>query len=175
MKSILPSVKRKEAACPLQSRSVDPAGILHIDCCACSQLPDVGSPGCVRCIADALAQLGGADRIQLRTGKDTEISGPAAEILCELAAVNRVSLSATDDRRCASCARSPQRVMAAAWADFPEPSFAAARNGLYTAPEDGPGCAACLQRTHSALTMAERNMDRVRQKAAAMAAAKGGV
>jgi hypothetical protein len=156
------------------TRELDSTGILRIDCHGCAQLPDVGSPMCVRCIVNAVAELGGADRIQLRTGKDTEISGVAAELLCDLASVNRVSLDGNGDRRCAICSRAPQRVMAAAWTDFPDPSFAAAREGLYTAPGDGLGCAACLQRTHSALVMAERNMDRVKKKAAELAVNRGG-
>ena len=158
---------------PPVKAELDPSGILMIHCRECTAYPDAGSPACVRCITSSMSRVGTADRVQLKAGKDTEISGPAAEILCDMASLSRVMLPASAGPRCASCARSPEKVMSSAWSDFPEPSFKAAADRLYTEPGDGPGCANCLQRTHSALMIAEANMERVRRKASRIAAAKG--
>lgn len=155
--------------------TMDRSGNLVVNCRGCDQLPDAGSPVCIRCITAAISNVGTSDKIQLRAGKDMEISGRAAEILCDLAQLRRTSPPADGTRRCGTCMRSPSRVMGDAWADFPEPSFAAACDRLYGLAGDGPECASCLQRTHSALRMAEDSMGRVRDKAAKIASGKGAI
>ena len=152
---------------------MDRSGNLVVSCRGCDQFPDAGSPTCIRCITSAISTEGVSDRIQLKAGKDTDISGQAAEVLCDLAQLRRATLPTNGTRRCSACMRSPVRVMGDAWADFPDPSFAAACDRLYSLAGDGPECAACLQRTHSALRMAEDNMERVREKAARIASGKG--
>ncbi|MEE3400928.1 MAG: hypothetical protein VZQ28_03080 [Methanomethylophilus sp.] len=148
--------------------SYDPCGILRVHCRGCDQVPDAGSPACIRCITAAISSEGAAERIWLEGGKDTEIHGPAAEILCDLAQIRTV-LRPSDGRRCSSCGRSPERVIGDAWADFPDPSFASACDRLYSLRDDSPECTACLQRTRAALMMADDGMARVREKAARIA------
>ncbi|MGI6009265.1 MAG: hypothetical protein ACOX8X_03970 [Methanomethylophilus sp.] len=150
----------------------DPCGILKIRCRGCDQFPDAGSPACVRCIASAISSEGAAERIWLEGGKDTEIHGPAAEILCNLAQLKMVNVPNGGGKRCASCPRSPARIIGDAWADFPDPSFASACDRLYSASDDGPECATCLQRTRSALLMADGSMRKVKAKAARLASGR---
>ena len=130
--------------------SYDPCGILRVHCRGCDQVPDAGSPACIRCITAAISSEG------------------AAEILCDLAQIRTV-LRPSDGRRCSSCGRSPERVIGDAWADFPDPSFASACDRLYSLRDDSPECTACLQRTRAALMMADDGMARVREKAARIA------
>lgn len=149
------------------------SGILTVNCRGCGQFPDVGSPVCIRCMTAFISKNGTADRIQLKAGKDTEVSGPAAEILCDLAMLNRPDYQVSGGKACESCMRSPSKVLEAAWADFPDPSFSSVAGSLYSDYRDGPECALCLQRTHSALLSADANMEKIRKKAALLTENKG--
>ncbi|AGI47968.1 hypothetical protein TALC_00975 [Thermoplasmatales archaeon BRNA1] len=155
------------------SASMDPSGILNVDCRGCQQVPDAGSPVCIRCITSAIASEGNSDRIRLTAGKDTEISGDAADILCDLATMDRSPVPVSGDRRCRQCQRSPWAVMDAAWADFPEPNFAYAKGRLHSESGDMAECASCMQRTGSAISVSEESFARVKKKASSMTA--GGV
>ena len=175
MKRPAKSIKKsKKNAGPVPgTASVDRSGNLVVHCGGCDQVPDAGSPVCVRCIASAVSSEGTAEKIRLKAGRDTEISGGAAEILCDLALLRRASLPTNGTRKCSVCSRSPVKVMGDAWADFPEPSFAAACDRLYALADDSPECTACLQRTHTALRAAEDSMARVKDKASKLASGKG--
>lgn len=152
---------------------LDQSGILVVNCRGCSSCPDIGSPVCVRCITEHLSSLGSAERIRLTAGKDTEISGPAVELLCEMATISRPIASMPKGGRCSSCDRSPDRIISAAWADFPDPSFVAASDRLYTRSDDGAECSSCLQRTHAELVVAEEEMRRIRRRASTLASNRG--
>lgn len=147
---------------------------LTISCEGCENLPDACGRNCINCICDAIVREGTAERIRLLSGRDIDISGASAEILCDLAKVNRPITVIPSGRRCLRCPRSPAKVLEGVWAEFPDPSFTSACARLYTDSRDGPECNACMQRTYNALTMAETEMRAIREKAESIVRGAGG-
>lgn len=149
---------------------------LCIDCRNCMCVPEVKSAECIRCIVSAISECGNSERIRLRTGRDMEISGPSAAILCELAALDRsanVMNGFGRERGCANCEFSCRNVFNVAWQGFPDPFFEAARNKLMSFRAEDPECATCMQRTYRALDQAELGLNNVKKKVT-MLAARGG-
>ena len=57
--------------------------LLTIDCRGCGYAPVPGSKECLGCMVERMSAVGGADRLILRTGRDTEISGRAGRAVRE--------------------------------------------------------------------------------------------
>ena len=142
---------------------------LIISCAGCEQLPDPSNGVCARCICEAIAEEGPSERIRLAGTRDTEISGSAAQLLCELATLSIPVMGDMQGRRCRGCSRSPSNVLCGAWADFPEPALGPAMSRLYSDPGDGPECTVCMQKTYAALKKADDDLSRIRAKASSMA------
>jgi len=173
--SITSIVNRKDIALVNSELSED---VLSINCRRCGGVPEFRSPGCIRCVVRHIAQQGNAARIRLRTSKDMELFGPAAEILCELAVFHRSAPAGTgkgDGRGCSDCINSCQRIMEVAWSSFPEPDFDSARGRLASfRPTDGR-CNSCIQRTYRALDQAEHGINNLKKKISVETARTGGV
>lgn len=167
--------KRQKQKSVLPGDAVLTGNILTIQCRGCEHLPDACSQNCINCICDAIVREGTAERIRLLSGKDIDISGPSAEIFCDLAKVNRPITTIPTGRKCMKCPRSPAKVLENVWAEFPDPSFTSACARLYTDSRDGPECYACLQKTYSALMAADGEMNSIREKTSSLAGGKGGV
>lgn len=138
---------------------------LSVNCRGCERNPDVCSADCISCICEAISANGTAERIRLVSSKDTEISGGTADIICSLANVRRPVVVTSSGSRCARCAKCPDAVFAAAWADFPNLDFVTARSMLISAAGDAPECTPCMQRTFNALAASEKDMDAIAEKA----------
>lgn len=149
--------------------------VLSIDCRECGKVPDAGSGECIRCIVSEISVNGCAARIRLRTGRDTEISGPAAEILCELSFIDRSasSVGGRPMRRCGSCRHSCDRIVGIAWSAFPAPDFAGARGKLMSFRPSNGVCEVCVQKTYRALDQAELSISEISKRVSAMAERKG--
>ena len=106
----------------------------------------------------------------MRTGRDIEISGPAAELLCELSFVDRSSSAVNTVKRgrCRACRYSEDRIMDIAWETFPEPDFAGARGRLMTFRTGNGVCDVCIQRTYRALDQAELSMSEISRRASSL-------
>lgn len=163
----------KKKQCPGEATVLPDSDTLCIDCKGCQQIPDAGSPVCINCVCSAVFRHGTADRIKLSAGKDTEISGPAAEIICELAQIGKPVSVVPDGRKCAKCPRSPERLFDAVWSEFPDPSFGSAYARLYVDGREPPECAACMQRTYSMLKSSEDEMGKIKEKTSDLAKNKG--
>jgi hypothetical protein len=149
--------------------------VLSIDCRECGNVPDAGSDECIRCIVSKISENGCAARIRLRTGRDTEISGPATEILCELSFIDRSasSLSGRPMRRCGSCRHSCDRIVGIAWSTFPTPDFAGARGKLMSFSPSNGVCEVCVQKTYRALDQAELSISEISKRVSAMVDGRG--
>ncbi|MGE0015375.1 MAG: hypothetical protein AB7S83_04240 [Candidatus Methanomethylophilaceae archaeon] len=149
--------------------------VLSIDCQDCRKVPDAGSAECIRCIVSKVSENGCASRIRLRTGRDTEISGPAAEVLCELSFIDRSTSSVGGGpmRRCGSCRHSCDRIVGIAWSAFPAPDFAGARGKLMSFRPSNGVCEVCVQKTYRALDQAELSISEISKRVSAMADGKG--
>jgi len=171
--SIRSAIKKKDIGTADSELDED---VLSINCRKCNKVPDFRSPGCMKCIIHHISQQGSAGRIRLRTSKDLELFGPAAEALCELAVFyGFTALGAGRGRSCSDCANSCPRIMEIVWSGFPDPNFDSARGRLATfQPPDG-GCAACVKRTHRALDQAEHGMNDLKKRISIEAARTGGV
>ncbi|MDR0309591.1 MAG: hypothetical protein LBH88_02390 [Candidatus Methanoplasma sp.] len=152
--------------------------VLSINCRKCSKVPDFRSPECMKCIMHHISQQGNAGRIRLRTSKDLELFGPAAETLCEMAALYRPAAyggSQGGSRACSDCSSSCSKVMEIVWSGFPDPNFDSARGRLASFRPTESGCNTCLQRTYRALDQAELGMNNLRKKISIETARTGGV
>lgn len=142
-----------------------------IDCRGCPVAPDPGSRECVACMVSSMCRAGGAERVILRTGRDTEVSGRAGAVLKELASLRRWSVPEDVPAvRCRGCPASRRDAVELAWESFPTDG----RTGI-SVPElpEHPGrdgCAECAVRTARALERLEEGMDDI---AASMAAWRG--
>jgi len=151
--------------------------VLSINCRKCSKVPDCRSPVCLKCIVHHISQEGNAGRIRLRTSRDLELFGPAAEVLCEMAALYRSTTLCTNlgGRSCSDCDNSCRKIMEIAWAGFPDPKFDSARGRLVSfRPVDGK-CNNCIQKTYRALDQAELGMNNLKKRISFEAARTGGV
>jgi len=137
---------------------------LVIGCMDCGYAPEPGSKECMRCMVDRMAEAGGANRIVLRTGRDLEISGESGQAIKRMASMRRCSTSLTRDKgRCKRCPMHRNRVMDAAWQDFPYPNYLGARSLL-----DGAGgdemCVRCTASTMRALAQMESDLEDIRKR-----------
>lgn len=130
--------------------------VLVIDCRGCAYRPVPGSSECISCAVRAMCALGGADRVVLRTGRDTEISGRAARVLRECASLMRWSLPREcPGGRCRGCSVSRTEVMGRAWSCFPGRIDPDIRVSLADDVPVGDGCAECAASTVRALEQME--------------------
>ena len=171
--SIRSAMNMKKCDAPEAELSED---VLTINCRKCSTVPDCRSPVCLRCIVSHISEEGCAGRIRLRTSRDLELFGPAAEALCEIASLYRSASpgAAPAGRSCSDCDNSCRKVMELAWAGFPDPKFDSARGRLVSFhPADGR-CSGCIQKTYRALDQAELGMDNLKKRISVEAARAGG-
>jgi len=165
--------KKKE-----QSSDVEIIGeTLCIDCRKCLQIPDIRSSDCVRCIVYNISKCGNSERIKLRTSKDVEISGIAAEILCDMAFLDRSAHTISRSEKshsCNNCEFSCVNIFNVAWQGFPDPFFESARGKLLTFRPTNRDCDICLQKTYRALDQAELGLNNIKKKVS-LEAAKTGV
>lgn len=148
--------------------------MLKIDCRSCGNIPDTGNIDCIRCIVSKISENGCAARIRLRTGRDLEISGRAAEILCELSFIDRSasSIEGNKSHKCRSCRYSCDKIVGIAWDSFPTPDFSGARGKLMSFRTTSNVCDVCIQRTYRALDQAELSISEISKKTAAAASGK---
>ena len=150
--------------------------VLSINCRRCEKVPDFRAPGCMKCIIRHISQQGSAGRIRLRTSRDLELFGPAADVLCELAVFyGFTSLGAGRGKSCSDCANSCPRIMEIVWSGFPDPNFDSARGRLAAFRPADNGCAACVKRTYRALDQAEHGMNNLKKRISTEAARTGGI
>ncbi|MDR1954372.1 MAG: hypothetical protein LBP82_00245 [Candidatus Methanoplasma sp.] len=151
--------------------------VLSINCRKCSRVPDFKSPLCLKCIIQNISKQGSAGRIRLRTSRDLEIFGPAAEALCEMAVFyNSAALNTSNGgRACSDCANSCSKVMEIIWAGFPDPNFDSARGRLMSFRPSDNRCNTCMQKTYRALDQAELGVSNLKKKVSIEAARTGGV
>lgn len=152
--------KREEAG------SVIDRDVLSIVCRNCIQIPDPASAECIRCMVTEIKTQGCVSKIRLRTGRDIEISGSAAEALCELSLVDCLSSSIKTGgkRKCKSCNYSPERILRIAQESFPVPDFGRARSQLMSFRTEDEICGICIQRTYRTLDQAELSMSKLSKK-----------
>lgn len=137
--------------------------LLTIDCRRCPFNPVPGSGDCISCMVEAMCRAGSADRVVLRTGRDTEISGTAGRVLKEAASLRRWSLP--EERpggRCRGCPVSRWEVMRRAWTAFPGRMDPSLRAALAQEVPDREGCPECAARTLQALEQMEQGVDDIR-------------
>ncbi|MDN5357717.1 MAG: hypothetical protein PWR17_886 [Candidatus Methanomethylophilaceae archaeon] len=157
------------------ARSKIDGDVLSIDCRDCGNVPDAGSAECIRCIVSNISENGCAARIRLRTGRDLEISGPAAEILCKLSFIDKSASSIGGSRthRCRSCHYSCDKIVSIAWSSFPTPDFSGARGKLMSFRTANNICDVCIQKTYRVLDQAELSVSEISKRTSAMAGGKG--
>ncbi|MFA6952678.1 MAG: hypothetical protein WCQ23_06425 [Candidatus Methanomethylophilaceae archaeon] len=169
MESLTVMLGKKQKSSPISVED----DVLCIDCRDCRAVPEIRSPDCIRCIVRCISQSGNAERIKLRTSRDLEISGPAAEILCELSFLDRTADNMNGHnkpRSCANCEYSCDRIFDIAWQGFPDPYFESARGKLMRFRAEDQMCSTCLQKTYRALDQAELGLKNIKKKAALTAA-----
>lgn len=134
-------------------------GALVVLCTKCRLRPVPSSEECVRCMVRCMSLSGGTDRVILRTGTDTEISGASCRAIRSAASLMGWTSGGTEgmERRCRSCPASRREVMGAVWSRFPGDGVPAGRALLSSAPQE-PGCMECAMRTSRSLDMLERRM-----------------
>ncbi|MDR3282806.1 MAG: hypothetical protein LBS92_04255 [Candidatus Methanoplasma sp.] len=160
------SVIIKKAEAQGKSELIDDA--LCIDCRGCVRAPEIRSNECVRCIVRHMADNGSASKVRMRTALDTELSGPAVDILGELASIYRSASSmkrSEDSRSCRTCDHSCKMVFSAAWAGFPDPYFDAARSSLARIKTTSSECTVCVKKTLRAIDQAELCLGKVKDAA----------
>lgn len=132
---------------------------LVIDCRGCDVAPVPGSDECIGCMVGCASSAAGTERIILRTGRDTEISGMAGEAIRRAASMRRWSTA--EERMpmcCRSCGSSRREVMDAVWSAFPRGAVAEGRMVLNREHPDRDGCDGCLARTSAALDRIESEL-----------------
>jgi hypothetical protein len=135
---------------------------LIIRCMDCRYRPDPGSLECFRCMVSRMYGSGGAQRVILRTGMDTEISGKSGQALRRISSLRRWSDPiGVPDRRCRSCPRSRTIVMGGLWESFPEMDFEGTRGHLAEEGTDDR-CTRCIASTRRALEQVEAEIDGIR-------------
>lgn len=136
-----------------------------IDCRGCDIAPVPGSEECLRCMVRLMSGTGGTERIVLRTGMDTEISGTAGEAVKDAASVMRWSYTEGRPRmQCRSCPMERNTVMDAVWEAFPNDAVSEGRRLLDDDPPDRPGCEECVRRTSAALDQVESGLSDILAK-----------
>lgn len=151
--------------------------VLCIDCRSCKKIPNVRSPDCMKCMVINIAEYGNAGRIRLRTSRDLEISGTAAEMMCELSMLYRsmMTSSVNGNRSCGDCGNSCGKVLDILWAGFPDPNFDSARNMMMSFRPSKSECNSCMQRTYRILDQTELGFNNFRKKISLETARNGGI
>ncbi|MCL2317569.1 MAG: hypothetical protein FWC44_00730 [Methanomassiliicoccaceae archaeon] len=152
--------------------------VLLINCRKCSSVPDIRSTGCLKCMIHQISEKGSAERIRLRTSKDIEIFGSAAETLCELAHLYRSTayqMKKEGNRSCSDCNNSCPKIMEIVWSGFPDPSFDSARGRLSSFRPTDMRCNSCIQRTYRAIDQTEHGVNKLKKRISIEAARTGGV
>jgi len=173
IKSILFATKRKNADTSVAELTED---VLSINCRRCNKVPDVRSPGCLRCMIHHVSQHGSAGRIRLRTSKDLELFGPAADAICELAVFYRSAAPGMSNgsKSCSNCSNSYPRIMEVVWSGFPDPNFDSARGRLMSFRPADNRCNHCIQKTYRALEQTEHGINNLKKKMSIETARTGG-
>lgn len=136
---------------------------LTIDCRECRFAPVPGSKECLGCMVECMCRAGGADRVVLRTGRDTEISGKAGRVLKESASLRRWSLPQDPPAgRCRGCAVSRYELLRRAWGRFPEGMTVGLASEASSNVPDREGCRECVEATVRALRQLEMGMAEIR-------------
>jgi len=150
--------------------------VLSINCRICSKVPDIKSPGCLRCMIHHASQQGSAGRIRLRTSKDLELFGPAADAICEVAVFYRSAVpAASGGKSCSNCNNSLPKIMEIVWSGFPDPNFDSARGRLMSFRPTESRCNLCIQKTYRALDQTEHGINNLKKKISIETARTGGV
>ncbi len=127
-----------------------------IDCRGCGLMPVPGSSECIACMVGSMCRTGGAERVVLRTGKDTEISGIAGRMVKEVSSLRRWSIPVDQPKgRCRACPLSRQQVMSEAWELFPDGDVSTIRAPLASEVPDREECRVCTVSTLRALDQME--------------------
>lgn len=135
---------------------------LVIDCRGCGYAPDPSSRECIACMVASMCRAGSAERVVLRTGRDTEVSGRAGRVLKDVASLRRWSIPVdAPPMRCRGCAASRKAVMEEAWASFPDPGTGGVGSPEIEPPERD-GCAECAAATMRALEQLNEGLDEVK-------------
>lgn len=145
---------------------LDATGTLNIDCKACGREPDPRTNECIRCISAAVSAEGAGDRIILHKIRDMQITGDAAELICDLSSVMSAPVRDPDDRQCSDCPRRPSEIMEELWSGFPNPKFSECASKVWVGPGEDPECVICLQRTSMHIRNAEKGMSAIRERVA---------
>lgn len=133
---------------------------LVIDCRGCELTPVPGSDECIRCMVERMCETGGAERVVLRTGLDTEISGRAGRVLKEVASLRRWSIPTGRPRgRCRSCPVSRAAVMGDVWRGFPQCDLEGRAADLLAMVPDREGCPGCVGSTVRAMRQLSEGLE----------------
>ena len=139
-------------------------GAMVIDCRGCKVSPVPGSSECIGCMVRGMCPLGGHDRVVMRTGRDTELSGPACRAVRDASSLRRWSLPQSPPKgRCSRCGASRYKVMERAWATFPEDGIGFARDMLDAGGEGREECTGCIESTRRALDLLGRRLEQIVQ------------
>lgn len=155
----VPGRKRKEEGAQLSFEG----NALIINCMRCKYVPEPGSTECMSCMVDSMSKMGCSDRIILRTGKDTEISGKSGWTIGKIAQLKKWSVPLTEDKKCHGCDRSRTAVMNKAWATFPDVGFDEAYRTV-RADAKNPACRRCQSSTETALKQLETDLMDVKKE-----------
>ena len=137
--------------------------IMVINCLECGFTPEPGTRECMRCMVNNMSELGGTDRIILRTGRDLEISGNSGRIIRDISSLRRWSIPFNEEeRQCRRCNCSRKEVMTDLWDGFPEMNFVEAYNRL---DQDGRNqeCSDCIRGSIRALEQLESDLESIRK------------
>ena len=134
---------------------------LVILCKDCEYTPEPASRECLRCMVERMSELGGSDRIILRTGKDVEISGRSGNLIRNLSSLRRWSMPAeSTGYRCRRCNCSRSSVMRDLWDEFPEMGFPDMKYRLNQEGLDGD-CRECIRSSIIAVEQLQSDIDRI--------------
>ncbi len=132
---------------------------LIVDCRSCDLIPIPGSGDCIGCMVRVMCDVGGADRIVLRTGMDTEISGRAGRVLKDISSMRRWSIPSKQLKgHCRTCQYSRSEIMTKAWDSFPDGSISELRASLISQRPERDGCGDCIASTIRALDQMEESI-----------------
>lgn len=135
---------------------------LIIDCRGCRYTPLPGSRECIRCMVACMCREGGTDRLVLRTGRDTEISGRAGRAIKEVASLRRWSTpQERPSGRCRGCQVSRYEVLSKAWDGFPDGRASDLASGIVSSIPDWEGCRECVEATVRALRQVDSGLSRI--------------
>lgn len=136
--------------------------VLVIDCRRCRLPPVPASKECLSCMVKTMSEVGATDRIILRTGRDTEISGRAGKAIKEAASVRRWSIPSDKvPMRCRSCDLFPEDMIHESWKGFPESFDKAVRSKLLTGRAERDECRDCINRTLRILDQTEEGIKQI--------------